>query len=307
MSRIRGMAVLHSVYSSIKKTLRSTQLAPLLYRSIRRVVASGEEITHLSQLIEQNQMVVLKPWFQMKRNETGRMIVQKTVKDYLDVCRAVWLRKDRADQLAVPPSAVLLRYPLALLAIPSTHEEYLKSVGPKTRNMIRKAEKAGYHFGELNWNDHLDEIFEINTSKEVRSAGEMRGWYREPVQPRYHSNEEQCYQKYYGIFKEGRLWAYLNLVLCGDFAYFKHFLGHADHLKSGIMNYLVSRTVWEYVRHAHVKWLSYGMYPAGSTGSTIDFRRHAGFEGYAAFFDLEGDQELLKYSKRVRARGLTSI
>lgn len=49
-------------------------------------------------------------------------------------------------------------------------------------------------------------------------------------------------------------------------------------------------------------------FPAGSKGGgTIDFRKHAGFVGYAAFLDLEDDQELLKYSKRVRSRGLKNV
>src|SRR5208337_3108174 len=74
-----------------------------------------------------------------------------------------------------------LAYPLALLRIPSTHGEYLKEIGPKTRNMIRKAEQKGYEFKEFNWNDHLDEIYEINISKDARQSESMRGWYREPV------------------------------------------------------------------------------------------------------------------------------
>ena len=307
LTKIKSISVLNAAYESTKKMLRQNEPMRILSTKIRRNFASGEEIAALSRLIEQNQMVVLKPYSQMKENETARMIVHEVVKDYLEIYRTLWLRRTKADQFVIPKGAVLMRYPLALLAIPSAHEEYLKTAGEDTRRKIRKAEKEGYHFGEIDWNDYLDDIFKINTSKDVRSGGEMLGWYREPVKPRYHSSEEQCYKKYYGIFKDGRLWAYLHLVLCGDFGFFKYIIGHADHLKNGIMYRLVSCAVREYVGHHQIKWLSYGIFPAGSKGGTIDFRKYARFEGYATFLDLEDDQELLKYSRRVRAIGLTSI
>jgi hypothetical protein len=195
---------------------------------------------------------------------------------------------------------------LAILRIPLSHEEYLQAVGAKTRNMIRKAEKQRYEFREFDWDKHMDDIYDINTSKEVRSAGPMHGWYIKPVQPRHHSEEEQCYWKYYGIFKDDRLRAYLNLIQCGDFAFFKHFIGHADHLKHGIMNYLLSCTVQEYVANPHIEWLNYGWVSTvdSSSSSVMNFKKHAGFEAKAALFDLENRLELLKYSKRLWARKL---
>ena len=301
------MVVLNSALASTNKLLRRIDFVHTLSKNLRRVVATGEEISELSRLIEQNRMVVLKPFSQMKINETGRKTVHETVKDYLETYRTVAVRKFKVARLAVPQGAVLLRYPLALLTIPSAHEEYLKAAGEDTRRKIRKAAIEGYHFREFDWNDNLDAIFKINTSKEIRSAGAMHGWYTEQVKPRHHSEEDRHYRKYYGVFKDDQLFAYLHLILCGDFAYFKHILGHADHLKYGIMYYLVSCTVREYTSHSQVKWLSYGIFPAGSTGGTIDFRKHARFEGYSAFLDLEDDEALQTYSRRVRARGLTSV
>jgi hypothetical protein len=168
--------------------------------------------------------------------------------------------------------------------------------------MIRKAEKQGYEFREFDWNGYLEDIYDINTSKEVRTSGVMHGWYREPVKPRHHSPAELYYRKYYGAFREGRLKAYLNLVLCGDFGFFKHFIGHASDLTNGIMNGLISWTVREYLGHPHVRWLSYGSLPTRlEAGSGVDFKRHAGFEGYVTFFDLNDNRELLRFSKAMRA------
>ena len=261
----------------------------------------------MKQLVEQNRVVVLKPFYGVTGDGTGRMVGQDNVKEFLEACRTVSWRKSVANQLAIPTGPVLLRHPLALLAIPSCYEKYLKEIAHHTRQKVRKAAKEGYHYREFDWNDHLDDIFKINTSKEIRSGGAMRGWYREPVKPRYHSTEERYYKKYYGLFKDDRLCAYLYLVLCGDCCYFKHIIGHADQLKKGIMYYLVSCTIQHYVGHPHIKWLNYSFFKAGAIGATTDFRTRARFQGYATFLDLENDEELLKYARKARARGLMSV
>jgi len=289
--------VVHNVanlaYSNMKKMLRRFEIVRMLYKSIK----GRQTISPLLDMIEQNRMVVLKPYFQMKGNETDRMIVHETVKDYLDHFGILAVKKTRAEQLSLPKNTVLLHQALALLKLPLSHERYLNTVGAKTRNTIRKAERQAYEFRKFDWNNHLDEIFDINTSKEIRSAGPMHGWYTEPVKPRYHSEEEQRYRKYYGVFKDERLCAYLNLVLCGDFAFFKHCIGHADHLKHGIMNYLLSCTVQEYANHPHIEWLNYEWMSLDRSNSETAFKKHAGFKAYATFLDLEHDQELLKYSR----------
>ncbi|MEN6349075.1 MAG: hypothetical protein ABFD08_06735 [Syntrophomonas sp.] len=307
MGGIKCTAIVNAACTSAKKSLRKTKFMRILFEGIKNVVVSNAEISDLSWLIRQNRMVVLKPYFQMRNDEVAFRSVHEVVKNYLQVCGTLWLRRTKMERLGVPRCAVLLRYPLALLNIPSAYEEYLNAVGAKTRNRIRKAEKLGYEFREFEWDNHLEEIFDINNSKELRSAGPMQGWYRDQVKPRHHSEIEKRYRKYYGLFKDDRLWAYCHLVLCGDFGFTKHFLGHANHLKNGIMNYLLSGMVHEYLDHSHVQWLNYGIFPTWSREGTVDFRKHTGFEGYAAFLDLEEDQELLKYSKRVRAIGLTNF
>ena len=286
------------VYSYIKKVIKRAPFFPILYKSIRKPVINTVEGSLLSQLAAQNRTVVFKPCLQMNQNEIGRQVLRETVKDFLDHFGNVSVGKTVADRLTISEGSILLYRPLALLRIPLSHDDYLKAVGAKTRNMIRKAQKQGYKFKEFDWNNYLDDIFIINTSKDVRSAGRMHGWYVKPVKPRHHSEEEQRYWKYYGVFQGDRLWAYSNMVLCGDFAFFKYFIGHADHLKNGIMNYLLSCIVQEYVGHSHIEWLNYGYMALDISKQTeMAFKKHAGFEAYATFFDLEKDPELLRYCK----------
>ena len=256
-------------------------------------------IHELLDLIKEKRIVVLRPYSEMEMDTAvPHEIVHDVVKDLLQVYGTVHLRRTTAAAIGCPAGAILLYAPLALLRIPVSHDEYLAAVGPKTRNMIRKAERQGYEYKEFVWNDHLDEIFEINTSKEVRQSAPMRGWYTEPVQPRYHSTEELRYRKYYGAFKDGKLHAYLHVVLCGNFAFFRHFMGHAQHLTYGIMNGLVSYAVHEHIGDPKIRWLKYGDLSRESS-SMHSFRKHAGFEGYVILFDMEGDQELLTCAEQM--------
>lgn len=202
----------------------------------------------------------------------AREVADDVVEDFLRVYGTLPTRE---------PGLTLLRHPLALLPLPSGHDAYLAGVGPKTRNVIRKAAKSGYVYREFAWNDHLDEIYEINTSTGTRQGEPMQGWYREPVEPR----EESPRRKYYGAFREDRLRGYLHLVLAGDLGFFRHFIGHADDLAHGLMNGLISWTVERYAGDPAVAWLKYGAFATGAEGMSA-FKRHAGFEPYATYLDL---------------------
>ena len=159
--------------------------------------------------------------------------------------------------------------------------------------------KNDYYCLQFEWNDYLEDIHAINISKEIRSSGKMLGWYTKPVNPRYYDENEEYYRKYYGVFNKGKLCAYLHIVLCGDFAFIRHFMGHANHLNKGIMNALISWTVQELINNcSQIKWINYGPMTKWYPDSIISFKRHAGFVGFTTFLDLEDDQVLLKFSKK---------
>lgn len=273
----------------------------MIFERIKKIAYNYKEVSFLSNLIEEKRIAILKPLLKMKDNETALMTVHNTMKDYFEHFRILGIKKSTADLLELPKDIVIIHKPLAMIHIPTSHKEYLKVVGPKTRNMIKKAEKQGYEFLEFEWNEHMDEIYDINTSKKVRSAGEMRGWYNKPVQPLNLSEKERYYQKYYGVFKDDRLWAYSTLPLCGNFAFFKYFIGHAEHLKYGIMNYLLSSIVNDFIENTHIEWLNYGWVSPNESSniSVTGFKKHTGFKAYATFFDIEDEIDLLKYSKRL--------
>jgi hypothetical protein len=232
----------------------------------------------IERLIAGDEIAILNPLLASKSEDPAAQEVAKdVVADFVQTYGAVTPR----NVPELPGGSVLLGHPLGLLAIPSTHEEYLDRVGPKTRNIIRKASKTGYEFREFAWNDHLDDVFRINTSIESRSGGPMRGWYTQPVEPR----EAEELKTYYGAFQGERLYGYLHLVVCGDFGFFRHFLGHSDHLNNGIMNGLISWTVDRHAGDRQMRWLKYGPLVTGGDSMSA-FKRHAGFAPYATFLEL---------------------
>lgn len=279
------------------KNILKTFVPPVITKCIQRLKQRRDSRTEtksqtnaLSHMIREGRFVLLHPYVGLENNpRVVREIALDVIEDYLKVYGTIPTKDLR--RMTPFRNATLLRQPLALIKLPTTHEDYLNLVGDKTRNMIRKAERNGYEFNEFVWNDYLDDIYEINTSKTIRAAGVMRGWYTKPVQPRNHSVDEQNYCKYYGAFKDRQLMAYLHLLLCGDHAFFRHFIGHAEHLKDGVMNGLVSQMVKNYIGHPRILWLKYGSLPDGYHGSVYSFRKHAGFRGYATFLDLDDEVE----------------
>jgi len=287
----------NQAFHEVKGILKRVPVVQRLLNLKGGIANKVTRLRELSDLIKENKVIVF-PCYAGTGNDTvlTHEMVHEELKEWLDIYGTIRLGRKTAAAIEAPAGAVLLYIPQAMLAIPSTHEEYLAKVGHNARNTIGKAKKHGYEFKEFIWNDHLDEIYEINTSKEERQSLPMLGWYREPVQPRYHSEEELRYRKYYGAFKDGKLYAYFHFWICGDIAIAKHIMGHARHLPYGIMAGLISYAVQECTKNPQTRWIYYGRYEGSS--SLDSFKKHTGFQKYAILLDLNCHRELLEHSKR---------
>ena len=127
----------------------------------------------------------------------------------------------------------------------------------KSRNMVRKADKL-FTYRLFDRNDYLTDIYEINTSKPIRQ-GPMSEGYLE--QPKASSNKLSNYatyqQEFVGAFKDGKLVAYINALVCGRIYIFNQILGHNNYLKDGVMNGLVDYAVKLGCNSGRVKYLYY--------------------------------------------------
>lgn len=167
---------------------------------------------------------------------------------------------------------------LALLETPDDMAAYLKRIGDKSRNMVRKAHRSGLVYRAFDRNDYLDDLFEVNTSKSERQGREMSPAYREPLKPaRPHDGCPLHSVTWLGAFRDDRLRAYVRLVGLGELGVVDAFLGHGDDLHYGVMNGLVHHMVEHVLDAGHIKAIDY-LTLHSSTDTLDGFKRRVGFE-----------------------------
>lgn len=167
---------------------------------------------------------------------------------------------------------------VALLEVPGLRQDYFDIVNTKTRNMVRKAKKLNYITGLFRYNQHLDDMYEINRSSAVRQGQPMSRAYFNKLAP-IAEIENPCpihEQIYVGVFDEHKLVAYCWLAICNDVAIINRILGHADHLKNGIMN-LLFYGISSWCQNKHVHWVNYRTMES-TTNGLEKFKKHVGFK-----------------------------
>jgi hypothetical protein len=174
-------------------------------------------------------------------------------------------------------------YPLAILDVGAGHEAYWQRIGPKGRNMVRKAEKAGYGCREFAWNDHLHDIHAVNISMPERGGRPMHASYLEWPAP---ATPDHCAlqgRRYFGAFLGNTLVAYIKLVVWGHFSTVLQILGHGAHLHQGIMNAamnFLAKTLCEESKIGYVNYLTL----RGSRDSLDSFKKRLGFDERTTLF-----------------------
>ena len=169
----------------------------------------------------------------------------------------------------------------AFLTIPDTVDAYLRSIGDKSRNMIRKANRLGYRFHEGGHAGFEQDIYEIRTSDPMRQG--------RPIPEYYYSNPpiyvlnpsaagcEYHTERFFGIVHEGRLVSYITLFMFGELAQINHILCHKEHVKNGVMNLNVFHVVKELIeKYSWVKSINYLYVVDDGMGINL-FKRSLGF------------------------------
>lgn len=192
------------------------------------------------------------------------------------------------------------RIPLAVIETTQTEAEYLKLIGDKSRNMLRKAMRNGYTVRVFDSAQHLDDIYAIRTSKEIRSGKPVPDNFKEYPLPFDKVNNNLCDSHKIigvGVFKgETKLVGYAALHNCGELSIINTILGHGEHLKFGVMNLLVFGAFKEIRgRFPSVKYINY-LTLRSSTKQLDTFKKSVGFVPREICLRLAscGDAEVLK-------------
>lgn len=164
----------------------------------------------------------------------------------------------------------------------ATHGDYLQSVKGKGNAgaQSRKARTRGYSLRTIDRNHFTSEIFDINMSSAFRQGRPMDPAYRERI-TRF---EQKPGYLYFGMFdKEGRLVAYCNVALFGNFAGTEQVLGYKN--RDGVM-YLLFTEIIRYLMET--RQCDYFMYDTvfGAQDGLRDFKRRLGFRPFRARYTL---------------------
>lgn len=187
------------------------------------------------------------------------------------------------------------------------YESFVKKSGKGARIRQRnKAANLGYYVKQFHWRMHIPDIYQINTSTDVRSGGQARGSLLRTVEElggapdrRYVAAPPKCpyhWAQPWGVFEKAeghtqgtqvtdeRLVGYIFLRRFGEFLLYSQILGHYDYLQKGIM-ILLHHEIMRWVLDSGapeaegVKAVMYAGYDQGTEGLR-EWKRREGFEPF---------------------------
>ena len=157
-------------------------------------------------------------------------------------------------------------------------EHYLSCINGKNSAAYyrRKALSKGYTFTDIDRNRYIDDIYEVNSSRETRQGRQMHPTYFE--KPAQYIDEPNWL--YCGVLNSnGKLVAYLNLQIANEVAVVRTLLGHGEFLNDGIMYLLLIEAARRIYELGGSRYLMYDMYFGSSAGLRL-FKDKLGFRPY---------------------------
>ena len=172
---------------------------------------------------------------------------------------------------------------VALCRMPLSKEQYFMTIEASARRNYKKSVNKGFSFSPIDYNEHLDEVWDILRSTTTRQ-GEMPGHLLN-VRPTPHTNPKSKSHyhdyPYFGIFgPEGKLVAYASCCMTGELAMITEIFGHAEYQEEGIVPLLIIETgKWLYDHYPASIWYGYGTY-FGAGEQMQRFKRKFNFLPY---------------------------
>jgi hypothetical protein len=149
----------------------------------------------------------------------------------------------------------------------------------------RKAQRAGYDFRWIDPDYYADDIQAIHLSTDQRQGIPLDKAYHETI--RHYPTDES--NAYFGVFKEDRLTAYLWVVRSGDLVLMNRIMGHAAHLKEGVMYLLVTSFIVHEIGNVHRgRMLMYDTM-LGATSGLRMFKERFGFRAMYVKWEIADD------------------
>ena len=159
-----------------------------------------------------------------------------------------------------------------------TYEKWWKSVGKKTRNMVRKAEKNGITARVVEPSEMLAEgIWKIYNETPTRQARSFPH-YGQPLKSVTEGVLHSENTTFVGAFLEDELVGFILLVRGNNIAIIAQILSLQKHWNKAINNILVAKTI-EVCATKQVQWIMYGR--MGNHPSLDTFKKSNNFQEFA--------------------------
>jgi hypothetical protein len=186
----------------------------------------------------------------------------------------------------LPQASPKYSYPMEwdnLAVVPvSTFDRWWKEIGPKTRNMVRLAEKKGVELREIPFDDTLVQgIWEIYNECPVRQGKPFRHYGKDTETVRREAGTYLESSIFIGAFLAGKLIGFVKLVYDGTRtqASLLHILSMVGHRDKAPTNALIAHSV-RVCAERGIPHLVYSNFAYGNKGrdSLADFKERNGFQ-----------------------------
>lgn len=165
---------------------------------------------------------------------------------------------------------------VALIELPSDFNDYFMKIESSARRNYKKSIRNEYTFSRFEYNNKLDDIWEIHKSTKYRQgAMPLELTENRPKAINNGTSETNLHDYiYYGVFDSNdKLVSYLGIMLAGDLAMIGNIFGHAEHQSNGV----VPRALIDGAQHIiqnfpKVKYYGYGTY-FGASDTLRRFKR----------------------------------
>jgi len=165
----------------------------------------------------------------------------------------------------------------------SSSDDYAQALKARKEvgRYVKRAKGKGYSVIEIDRNDFIDDIFEINTSVDIRQGRPMDPDYRDKKT----SYQSEVNFKYYGVVNaDGKLMGYGEVAFFGNFAAFNRVIGVRNN--DGIMHLMVAEIIKRLIEARTYDYLMYDTYFGASPGLKA-FKKMLGFEPYRAQYSIQ--------------------
>jgi hypothetical protein len=187
------------------------------------------------------------------------------------------------------PLVAAMELGVALCPLTGNMEEYLKLIESSARRNCKKAERLGYRFDKINFNDHLHEIRSIRQSTDTRQGKLPDDFLNGPVAECKNppSRNPTHDYPYFGILKDGHLYAYAGCMVAGELCMLEHIYGHAAHQENGIVPLMLVGIAQHVMKHhPTVRYYGYGTF-FGATPTMRRFKKKFHFLPHRVTWRLE--------------------